>query len=206
MIRRCKLNTIVESIERNGSGWKILVRPTGESVSVLESMTCEKLIIATGITSKPNLPSTDMSSFDGVSFHAKDMGHRHQELLADQVKHVTIIGGHKSALEAVGTYSQVGKNVEWLIKEEGGGPTWLMPCKDPQGNSTGKMATVKAMSFLSTSVYHSDRWLNRFLQSQRWWLGTYIITKAWAAVTKMIQMDTYSKSENGKRLKPVPDR
>lgn len=134
------------------------------------------------------------------------MGRRHKELTADSVNHVTVVGGHKSALEVVGTCAQAGKKVEWLMRADGGGPTWMMPSKNPDGSSLAKMSTIRAIGFTSTSVYRSDRWLNRFLHSRRWWLGTWLITWVWGYMTKMMQGDKYTKSDNGRRLKPQPDR
>lgn len=112
------------TIERSGSVWKVFTQSKNAAKDEMDVITCEKLIMATGICSKPNIPEYDISTFDGFRFHAKDMASRYKELTAENVDHVTIVGGHKSALEAVGTASQAGKEVEWLIREEGLGPTW----------------------------------------------------------------------------------
>lgn len=127
-------------------------------------------------------------------------------MTADSVKHVTVVGGHKSALEVVGTCAQSGKRVEWLMRAAGGGPTWLLPAKNPDGSSLAKMIGKRFMGFLSTSVYRSDRWIDRFLHSGRWFLGAWLITWFWGKLTKMVQTDKYVKSENGRRLKPQPER
>src|ERR1700761_1679049 len=82
--QRCRLSTEVVAIERNGSGWKILVRPRGVKEAPLEILTCDKLIMATGLTSRPKLPELDLSKFDGFSFHSADMNWRYKELLADE--------------------------------------------------------------------------------------------------------------------------
>ena len=194
------------AVERTADGWKVLVRPTRDETASLESLTCDKLIIATGITSKPKLPDYDVSKFEGAYFHAVEMGRRHEEIVSDSVKNVTIVGGHKSALEAVGTASQAGKKVEWLVREEGGGPTWMMPAKNPDGSSLAKLSTKRFMALASTSVYHSNRWLDRFLHSGCWWLGTWCATWFWGFLTKTVQGDKYNKSENGRKLKPHPER
>lgn len=202
---KCRFNTNVDSVQRNGPGWQISVHATGNKSAQRKIITCDKLIVATGITSKPRYPDYDMSKFDGISFQSIEMGNRHEELVADSVKHVTIIGGHKSALEGVGLCSQAGKNVEWLVKASGGGPTWMMPARDPKGNPMAKMSVKRAMGVISTSVYHSDRWIDRFFHSGRWWLGTWLLRWVWGVITKQIQGDKYTKSENGHKLKPNPE-
>ena len=116
-------------IERDGTEWKVLARQTingwtADKKAPLQTLTCDKLIMATGITSRPFKPAFDLSSFDGFEFHAVELGQRQAELTANSVNHVTVIGGHKSALEVVGTCAQAGKKVEWLMRADGGGPTW----------------------------------------------------------------------------------
>ena len=202
---------MAQKIERNGAGWKIFVRPTinswtADKSAPAQELTCDKLVLATGITSVPSKPKFDLSSFDGFSFHSVEMGRRHEELTADSVNHVTVVGGHKSALEVVGTCAQAGKKVEWLMRVDGGGPTWLIPARNPDGSALAKFATIRVMSFISSSVYASHRWINRFLHSGRWWLGNWVFNWFWAYMTKMTHGDKYSKSENGRRLKPQPDK
>jgi dimethylaniline monooxygenase (N-oxide forming) len=68
---------------------------------------------------------------------------------------VTIVGGHKSNLEGLGTTAQAGKKVEWLVRAEGGGPTRSIPAKNPDGSSMAKMSTKRVMALVSRSVYNS---------------------------------------------------
>jgi dimethylaniline monooxygenase (N-oxide forming) len=206
LLRRCRLNTEVLSVERDGLRWKVFMRSVNSRNTPPESLICDKLIMAVGITSKPRSPNWDLSRFDGFHFHAKEMGKRQKELVADDVKNVTIIGGHKSALEAVGTCAQAGKNVEWLVRPDGGGPTWLMPAKDPKGNSLAKMSTVRMMAALNPTVYRKPHWLEHFLHSGSWWLGTWLFTSFWTYLTSTIKGDRYKKSSNMKKLEPHPKK
>jgi dimethylaniline monooxygenase (N-oxide forming) len=73
-----------------------------------------------------------LSKFDGFSFYSVEINSRYQELLTDEVKNVALVGGHKSALEAVGTCSQAGKNVKWLVTSGEAGPPWMMPARSPK--------------------------------------------------------------------------
>lgn len=199
-------------VERNGPGWKVITRRAGSSTSAIEEITCTKLIVATGITSKPKPVPWDLSRFEGTSFHAIEVGQRQHELLNDKVQHVTVVGGHKSALEAVGACAQAGKKVEWLIRQEGGGPTWMMPARNPDGSSLAKLSTKRFMGFLSSSIYNSERWLNRFFHSGRWWFGTWFLNWFWGFMTAQVKKDAITKknryhaSENGRKLEPSPSR
>ncbi|XMA18642.1 hypothetical protein WAI453_011433 [Rhynchosporium graminicola] len=207
----CQFNTHVEAVQRNGPGWKVITRRKNVKTDNVEEVTCNKLIVATGITSKPKPIPYDLSKFDSPSFHAVEIGQRQHELLAKEVKHVTIIGGHKSALEAVGACAQAGKKVEWLIRTEGSGPTWMALARDAEGNSLAKLTTKRFMGFVSSSIYNSDRWLNRFFHSGQWWLGTWILNRFWRIMTVTVKKDgitkknRYHNSENSRKLEPAPD-
>ncbi|KAH6711276.1 hypothetical protein BKA61DRAFT_88352 [Leptodontidium sp. MPI-SDFR-AT-0119] len=207
----CQFNTQAVAVERNESGWKVVTRRTVSSREIVEEITCTKLIISTGITSKPKPTPWDLSKFEGISFHAVEVGQRQHEVLAPEIKHVTVVGGHKSALEAVGAFAQAGKKVEWLIRKEGGGPTWMMPARNPDGSSLAKLSTKRFMGFLSSSVYHSDRWVNRFFHSGKYWFGTWFLNWFWRFMTTQVKKDAitkknrYHRSENGRKLEPVPE-
>ena len=82
----------------------------------------------------------------------------------------------------------------------------LFPSRNPDGSSLAKMSTVRALSVVGLSVYSPRRWLTRFLHSGRWWIGTLLMNWFWKYMTNMMLGDKYSKSENGRRLKPEPDR
>ena len=193
-------------IKRNVLGWKIFVRPTYDDEAPLEELTCDKLVLATGTTSIPMPHSLDLSAFHGNSIHSVEMGRRHEELTANSVKHVTVVGAHKSALEVVGICAQAGKKVEWLMRADGGGPTWLWPSKGSNGSSWARMTTFRAIDFTSPGPYHYDRWLNRLLHSGRWWLGKWLAALFWRYLTNKARGDKYSKSESGQKLKPVAER
>jgi dimethylaniline monooxygenase (N-oxide forming) len=50
-----------------------------------EELVCDKLIIATSLTSKPVLPKIDASAFKGGIFHSKEFGQSHTLLTSDAV-------------------------------------------------------------------------------------------------------------------------
>jgi dimethylaniline monooxygenase (N-oxide forming) len=63
-------NTEVISIERDGKGWKLFTKVSGSrTTDGREVVTYDKLIIATGLCSKPYVPVIDSSSFEGLVIH-----------------------------------------------------------------------------------------------------------------------------------------
>lgn len=72
--------------------------------------------------------------------------------------------------------------------------------KDPKANSLAKMTTVRTVSMVGSSVYRSDRWLDQFFHSGRWWLGNWVMRWFWGYMTKIVQGGKYWKSENGEEV------
>ena len=93
-------------------------------------ITCSKLIIATGQASQPLLPSfAGMDTFQKPLLHSVELGKAGQFLVSDaSVAHVTVVGGSKSAHDAVYMFATAGKRVTWLTRCTGSG---AMPMANP---------------------------------------------------------------------------
>jgi dimethylaniline monooxygenase (N-oxide forming) len=203
IMNKCRFNVNVHNIEREGAHWKIIVHSTSSPSP--KTLICDKLIVATGMNSKQRIPELDLSKFDGFSFHSIDMASQYENMIASEVGHVTVVGGHKTALETVGLAARAGKTVEWLIREEGGGTPWMMQATNPDGSFALKPVMIRCFSKFGTSVYKSDQWLNRFFHSGQWALGTWFINWFWKMGTNRVLGDRF-KSENGAKLKPKSPR
>ena len=175
------------------------------STSPQKALLCDKLIVATGMNSKPRKPELDLSRFAGFSFHSIDMASQYEKMIASQIDHVTVVGGHKTALETVGLAARAGKRVEWLIREEGGGAPWMMQARNPDGGFALKPVMIRCFSKFGTSVYKSNQWLDRFFHSGQWASGSWFITWFWNMATTRVLGDRF-KSENGAKLKPRSPR
>ncbi|KAI9852007.1 MAG: hypothetical protein M1838_002130 [Thelocarpon superellum] len=120
--RRIKLRCRVDSVERDPQqgGW--LVKHTQHDQA--GTTATEKLIVATGLTSEPFVPSFRGSEeFDSPIFHVKYL----REHAADEVKNVVILGGSKSAYDAAYAYAERGATIDWVIRESGRGSCWMAP-------------------------------------------------------------------------------
>jgi cation diffusion facilitator CzcD-associated flavoprotein CzcO len=101
ILRRCMFNTEVISIEKDGKGWKLFTQiPGSRTADGREGVTCDKLIMATGLCSKPYIPDIDTSAFEGMILHTKDLHKCHDELVSENTKSVVVVGSHKSSVEA----------------------------------------------------------------------------------------------------------
>lgn len=105
-----RVNTKVQSAERaEKGGW--LLRLDSDLGSILT----KKLIVATGMTSEPFIPTINgQELFGGQIFHIKDFSKKAATL--ETAKSVTVLGSTKSAWDAVYAYASKGIEVNWVIR------------------------------------------------------------------------------------------
>lgn len=93
------------------------------------TVTCDKLIIATGLMSNPFVPSIPgMDTFGSPVMHTRDLRDHAARILAS-ASSVTVYGGRKSAQDAVHYFASNGVKVNWCIRESGHGCGWLVGTK-----------------------------------------------------------------------------
>lgn len=206
ILERCRFNTEATKVERQGKGWRVWVRETGKTGPAQEALDCDKLIVATGLTSKPNMPDVDTSKFAGRVMHSKSLGKEHKFLTSETVKNVTVVGGCKSALEIVRLCAMAGKNVHWLIRLEGSGPAQMLDVRSENGTPVAKVAFMKITSQFQPSMLAEKGWWYWFLWSGKVKLGTWLVMWIFKSQSKKITGDRYDKSENGALLKPQIDK
>ena len=79
------------------------------------TLRARKLVLATGITTDPNLPVfTGAADFGGPILHSKDV----RLSQSKPVERVAVVGGAKSAADAVYIHATSGKHVDWIIRGE----------------------------------------------------------------------------------------
>ena len=205
--KRCKLNTKVVRVEREESEdgvWKVEVeiKKDFEEYTVREFLFCDKLIVATGVTSVPNWPSgIDYKEFAGPVMHSRDLGAKHNLLTTEEVKRVTVVGGSKSAVDVVSLCAQAGKEVDWIIREEGFGPAILF---EPRihGIHAGAIKNIRATNVFSPSMLWTTGFWYRFLHGPNAKIGPKMMKWAIERGSKSSIKDFYGKNENTMKLAP----
>ena len=114
---KIKFEAFVKSAELKEDGtWVILYewRVGEEGVRKVEVL-AKKLVMATGTTSEPNMPEIrGAADFGGHIFHFKDFQNRKEEM---EVAHnIAVLGGSKSAADAIYLNASKGKHVDWIIR------------------------------------------------------------------------------------------
>jgi len=128
ILPRIDFETRVLAISRldDRAGWNLRVRQGADE----RDLQTRKLIIATGVTNAPNRPSIEgASDFEAPILHSAELGLKSGLLTKDlsEKKTVAVLGGGKSAYDAVYLAACTGHQVEWIIRKSGKGPVWVPP-------------------------------------------------------------------------------
>jgi cation diffusion facilitator CzcD-associated flavoprotein CzcO len=207
--RRLRLGTRVIGTEKvnlgeGESAWNVQVEkvvPDEEAQPFREVLRCDKLIVATGTASTPNMPGgIDWKAFEGLVMHSKDVGTKHQLLTADNVKRVTVVGGNKSAVDVVNLCAVAGKEVDWVIRKEGYGPGGLFEARS-HGIHAGAIKAIRASAVPSTNILATTGFWYRFFHSGKSWLGTRLL-KFMLSKLDESAMSMYERNENTMKIAP----
>ena len=124
-----------------------------------------KIIIASGLTSVPNMPSLPgREQFGNPVIHQKDFG-QSNVLSASDIQKITVLGAGKSAADMVYDCVKAGKTVTWIIRATGTGPAFFVTPDSKLSPSTLYLiSTLRIVATLSPSIFNADSWWNRLLQ------------------------------------------
>jgi cation diffusion facilitator CzcD-associated flavoprotein CzcO len=183
----------------DGEGWNVKMQ-TGTSIQT------QKLIIATGVTNAPHRPQLQGGDeFDGPIIHSAEMG-MHGSAITDspQIETVAVLGGGKSAYDAVHLAGKAGKQVEWIIRRSGKGPEWIFPVHTmgPLKAVREKLPARRFVSFFSPNLWNDGfGWIRHFLHFTR--IGKAITQKFWTNLHQATLDDCgMLKDERTKVLEP----
>lgn len=208
LLERCKLDTRVVKIDRDGESgpWKLFTQATNQPEAVAEELRCTNLILALGHEDVPKFPEElDTSKYTGTLFHARDLNKRHDEIVNDEnIKDVTVVGGHKTAFEVASNMGFAGKKVNWLIREDGMGPGQLVMDRPDGKKHMAEGLSTRVVSFLAPSFYSPHRWITHFLYGGENWFGRWFSVWFWKTAYKK---DYEKVSKPGlEAMKPMSDR
>ncbi|KAJ5092647.1 hypothetical protein NUU61_007517 [Penicillium alfredii] len=197
-----RLNHRVESARHNLNGtWQLSVLHDNERFNI----EAKQMIVATGITSQPYLPTFEgQENFGTPLFHCRDLLQHEAEVL-EPGQRATIFGGTKSAWDAVYACATTGMQVDWVIRESGHGPCWMAPpYVTPLKKWLEKLVTTRFLTWFSPCIWGNADGFTRvrsFLHGT--WLGRKIVDSFWSVLADdVIQLNGYDKHPEMKKLKP----
>ena len=167
-------------------GWDVQVEKLDTKSRTI--MSCKKLVVATGILSVPNIPDLKgAKEFRAPLVHSSDLGPEAVSVMNNpDIKTVAVLGGCKSAYDAVYLAATTGHQVEWIIRKSGRGPTWVFPTHTYLGPFLAwreRLVTRRILSFMSPSIFPDFSGLagvRDFLQFNS--VGSFIRDKFWGAI------------------------
>lgn len=169
------------SRDASGLGWAIKVDSKVEHI-----LHTRKLIVAVGATNVPHRPSIrGAETFNRPIIHSGELGKRGDALTAaSSTDSVAVLGGGKSAYDAVYLAASKGRTVEWIIRRSGKGPEWVFPSHTYLGPFKAlreQLPSRRIVSVFSPCLWNDGmRWLRDFLHSTA--LGKKIAQKFWANI------------------------
>ena len=187
LLDKIRLNTRVREIRRREAdgdennkygGWEV-------EVDDGEVLRCKKLVVATGVQTNPHKPRIEgAGDFRGPFIHSASLGNESENLINNpDIRTITVIGGSKSAYDAVYLAASTGHEAEWIIRRSGRGPVWVIPPYTMMGPFRAlreRLITRRIVSLMSPwsfPDYSGFGWLRRFLHFSR--LGQAIAQKFW---------------------------
>ena len=200
LISRLRLGTGVQEVTRTEDGalWNVqLAHNKG-------NLTCEKIIVATGLTSQPYIPTIPNQEYEGEILHTKELGKPEtlQRIGKSAIKRVLVYGGSKSAFDAVYMLLREGKYVEWVIRN-GNGPSIMAPIT-VLGSPSFRLSNSRFLGMFSPNVFDKSSISHRLLHgvgSTR--VARGFVTGFWKTMTYLLERPArYSATENGRALKP----
>lgn len=198
---RVQFHTTVKVVQPNSNGgWKLdVASPTGE-----RTVETAKLILATGLTSTPNMPQyASADSFGAPLFHAKDFCKQAPYL--DDVKNAVVVGGAKSALDVAYAMVEDGATVDLIIRSNGHGPVWIPPMLvTPFKQRIDKLIHMRFLTWMSPCPWG---WEDGFPRVHRFLHGTsvgrFIVDSFWKILgSDALALNGYDSHDELKKLKP----
>lgn len=198
LIRRIRFNTHVNKVERGRRGWRLHFK---DCEDILDT---EKLMVATGVTSIPNMPEYVAEDVQVPVVHSRDLGESFSDLQQGKYQHVMVVGAAKSAYDAVYLLLSMGKKVTWVIRPGGAGPLAILPSELLGFWTSIGVASTRLMTGLSPSILNTQGLVYSVFQKNpigRWLTGTF-----WDVVAYLSDLHAgYDKNDHVAGLRPEID-
>ena len=213
LLKRIRFNHRVETAERKESaGWLITWKDLQELIAPVENVNqilAAKLVIATGLTSEPFVPKfVGSESFNAPIFHAKELLTYAEQTINQSAKNVIVLGGAKSAFDAVYAHASAGVSVDWIIRKSGTGPVWMAPAYvTPLKKRLDQLVGVRFLTWFSPCVwgeYDGFARARSFLHNTT--IGRWITETFWGILSAdVVALNGLEKHSETAKLKPWTD-
>ncbi|KAF2192068.1 FAD/NAD(P)-binding domain-containing protein [Zopfia rhizophila CBS 207.26] len=207
LLRHIRFNCSVESAVDDGeSGWTLTVSNC-TSGQTSQEIKAAKLIVATGLTSEPFMPKLEgRSDFGAPIYHTSEFAKASNGL--GPYKNVVLLSGAKFSWDIACAYASAGVQVDWVIRESGHGPCWMMPNRlTPLKVIPELLIQTRLISWMSPCIWgDADGFtsIRNFLHQH--WLGRKIVDGFFGKMQhSVMEINNYDSHPETAKLKPWDD-
>jgi cation diffusion facilitator CzcD-associated flavoprotein CzcO len=217
--RRIDFETTVDEVTRladSSDGWRLSVRKANTvQPTILET---KQLIVATGVTYRPHRPllpsakpgdsspmTANPTTFNAPIVHSIELGKQVHHVISKAASNIAVLGGAKSAYDAVFLAATAGKHVHWIIRASGKGPVWVFPPFTQLGpiKAWREMLPVRRFIACFSPWLWEDLggtgWLRGFLHHT--WLGKKVAQAFWQDIHHATLRDCRYKEKGRPELR-----
>uniref|UniRef100_A0A8H7K9T4 FAD/NAD(P)-binding domain-containing protein n=1 Tax=Bionectria ochroleuca TaxID=29856 RepID=A0A8H7K9T4_BIOOC len=192
---KIRLETIVTEVKRSSSGSWLVSFDHGPDVIT------DKLIWAVGPGSSAVQPSWPSKGFTQPIIHSADTGSNLDRI--SKVERATVVGAAKSAFDTVYFLLKAGKKVDWIIREEGGGPIAMGPPSLFGVINTVDALSTRAMASFSPSIMRTSGFWYHAIQRTR--IGRLAARGFWRFANFLADYAAgYSENDHFAKIRPEP--
>lgn len=197
---KIQFHTKVGVIEPADESWRL----SATSLPGERTIIAKKLILATGLTSTPNMPTYNgQETFGAPIFHAKDFCARAPDL--KDVNNSVVVGGAKSAFDVAYAQVEAGSTVDLVIRDNGHGPVWIAPpFVTPFKKRLDQLLLIRWMTWMAPCPWGREDGfgsIRGFLHGTI--LGRWIVDIFWKVLSAdVITANGYDSHPELKKLKP----
>lgn len=203
---RLRLRTAVVSAEMLDNGeWILQISGADDERSNTGSIKAKKLVVATGLTSKPSIPTfPGQGEFQGKVFHSIHLKDRAKDI--ESANEVVVLGANKSAWDTCYSAAVAGAHVNMVVRPGGGGPSWVWPVMfTPFKLSIQRIATTRLWTLFDPCMWAVEgsgfSWMRYLLH--RTSLGRKIVSAFWKVLDVVVhRANGYDNHPELKKLKP----
>ncbi|PSN74512.1 dimethylaniline monooxygenase (N-oxide forming) [Corynespora cassiicola Philippines] len=208
LMRYMRFNWAVESATDEGhSGWTLKTTETQSGTKIFHMIKASKLVIATGLTSEPFIPIINGGEvFGAPTYHSSQFSIAENGL--GPYKRVALLGGAKFSWDIACAYAAAGVQVNWIIRQSGHGPCWMMPNRlTPLKIKPELFIQTRLVSWLSPCIWgDADGFslIRKFLHQN--WLGRKIVDAFFGKMQhSVLEHNDYDSHPETAKLKPWDD-
>jgi hypothetical protein len=204
--KHIRLNCSVDSaVDEGEAGWTLTVEHKLDSMPIMSTIKVKKLIMATGLTSEPFMPTMEgKQHFGAPIYHTSELAKAENGL--GPFKKVVLLSGAKFSWDIACAYASAGIQVDWVIRESGHGPCWMMPNRlTPLKIIPEFLLQTRLITWLSPCIWEDGFSSIRNFFHQHW-LGQKIADIFFSKMQHSVEeINGYDNHPETAKLKPWDD-